>query len=97
EYNGQKFDITGVKEMGRGQYTVSTQVLLSDGSGKVMVSYRCMIYSGSIIKIRDIISENISLITTQRSEFNSIMGASGIAGLVKLLKNRVTTLENNKK
>lgn len=86
EYNNQVIKITGSKDIGNDQYIVSTQILSVKGPEKttINVGYRCK-KSDSDFKIRDITGEDFSLLSTQRSEFSSVVAKSGIDGLIKTL------------
>ncbi len=92
EYNGQEFTISLVKALDNNQYIVMTSMVSNSGSNnKLNVSYRCKEYSDGKIKIIDIIGENISLLTTQRSEFSSIIARESIEALIEILKSKVTS------
>jgi len=81
KYNGQKIEIKNIKPTGDDQYIVQTDLNL-DGpnSAPYNVDYRIKYVSGKF-KIRDIIAEGVSMMTTQRSDFSSIVSSSGIEAL----------------
>ena len=87
DYNGQRLVIKGVRELRKNQYMVSTKIK-GDGDGvDIFVSYRLKFMGGSF-KIKDIIAEDVSMISTQRADFSSIMGSQGYNGLINLLKSK---------
>ncbi len=88
DYNGQKFDIKGSKNLSEDQYLVSTSIRPTDDSASpVKVEYRLKYVNGSF-KMRDIIAEGISMIATQRSEFSSIMNEGGYEALMAKLRDK---------
>lgn len=89
EYNNQEIKITGTKDMGNGQYVVSTQIVTVKGGEKntINISYRCK-QDGDKFQIRDIIGEDFSLLATQRSEFASVITSGGIDKLIKTLSDK---------
>lgn len=98
EYNGQITKIISVQDLGNQQYIVTTEIIPAkknddkkNENSAIKVAYRCKIENdggeknsngSDNVKIRDIITENISLITTQRSEFSSIVANSGVQQLL---------------
>jgi phospholipid transport system substrate-binding protein len=88
DYNGQKFDIRGSKDLNVDQYLVSTEIKpVDENSSPYKVEYRLKYDSGSF-KMRDIIAEGVSMISTQRSEFASIMNNGGFESLIKKLQEK---------
>ena len=64
---------------------------INDTSGQaILVDYRLRGDSGAF-KIVDITVEGVSLLTTQRSEFNGIVERKGIDGLIEALKKQVAS------
>ncbi len=89
EYNGQKMAVSSIRPLGNDQYIVSTQIMGAvSNDTKVNVAYKCKLYNDGHIMFRDIVGENVSLISTQRSEFNALIGRDGIDALIALLKNK---------
>jgi phospholipid transport system substrate-binding protein len=87
EYNNQEIKITNVKDIGNDQYIVSIQVISDKNNSDsitINIGYRCKLYDDKF-KIRDMIGENFSLLTTQRSEFASVVAKGGIDLLIKTL------------
>ncbi len=93
EYNDNSVTVTNIKAMDRNQYMVTTQVI-SANNKTYDISYRCKQYEDGSIKIIDIVGENISLISAQRSEFSSIIENNSIDYLISTISSKVN---NNKK
>lgn len=86
DYNGSKYTITGVKDEADGQYSVAMNINAPQAEQKeVKAGYRLRMDEAGSFKIIDIIIEGVSLITTQRSEFSSIMQQGGIDTLISKL------------
>lgn len=91
EYTSGGFKVLGTKEDGDHEYVVSMQIQTSDsGSEPVMVDYRVR-EDGGKFKIFDVIVEGVSMITTQRSEFSSILNNKGIDYLIGQLAAKAKT------
>ncbi len=89
EYNNQEIKILSTKDMGNDQYIVSTQIISVKGTEKntINIGYRCK-KSDGVFKIRDISGEDLSLLTTQRSEFSSVITNGGVDKLIKTLADK---------
>ena len=88
KYSGQTYALKGARA--DGDATV-VNMEIDDPSGEnVHVDYRLKDDSGSF-KIVDITVEGVSLLTTQRSEFNGITETKGIDGLIDALKKQVAS------
>lgn len=85
DYNNQRIEIKGIKELANGSYQVVTDIVGS--SSTVRVEYRIK-KDNSRYKIHDIIAEGVSLLTTQRSEFSSIMNSDGFEALIDKLESK---------
>lgn len=86
EYTNESFKVTNVRDDGDNEYTLSTEIV-RPGKENVFVDYR-MRESGKSYKIFDIIVEGVSLITTQRSEFGSVVAREGMDHLIDQLAKR---------
>jgi phospholipid transport system substrate-binding protein len=85
DYTSGSFKITSAQEDGDGEYTVGMQITSNDkGAEPVLVDYRVRA-EGNGFKIFDVIVEGVSLITTQRSEFASVLNDKGIDHLIEQL------------
>lgn len=88
DYTSGSFKITSTKDDGDGEYTVSMQMSSGKANDEpVLVDYRVRRQDGGF-KIFDVIVEGVSLITTQRSEFNSVLSSNGIDYLIDQLSER---------
>lgn len=85
EYNNQDVKIVAIRKVRDDEYIVVTNII--QRSNSFVVAYKVK-ENGGHFKIRDIIAENISLIVSQRSEFNSIIAKNGINKLIQMLKNK---------
>jgi phospholipid transport system substrate-binding protein len=82
EYSGSKYKITDVRDAGDGQFLVRMDVDTPQQSQDVQTGYRLRDVGNGQFKISDIIIEGVSLITTQRSEFASVVQKSSIEALI---------------
>lgn len=84
DYTSGSFKITATREDSASESTISMQIIPGDGKSEpVQVDYR--VRQGSNLKIFDVIVEGVSLITTQRSEFSSVIANKGIDHLISQL------------
>lgn len=84
EYTSGDFKVTGSEDDGDGEFTVSMQIKpgdQSDNGQPILVDYRVR-HEGGGFKIFDVIVEGVSMITTQRSEFASVIDKGGIDYLI---------------
>lgn len=89
-YNGSQYTITGARDEGNGEFTVNMKIKTPQQSQDTLAGYRLASNNGQF-KIHDIIIEGVSLITTQRSEFASVVSREGMAGLIKDIENKAQT------
>jgi phospholipid transport system substrate-binding protein len=83
DYTGSKYTVTGVKSEETGQFTVGMQIKTKKADEQnVQAGYRVKAADGGGLKVIDIIIEGVSLLTTQRSEFNSVVQKDGIDKLI---------------
>lgn len=93
EYKGQKFTLAETRKEGKDEYLVKT-LITSASEAPIRVDYRVR-ETGGTFKVSDIISEGVSLINTQRSEFGSVVSREGMDYLVEKLKERLEKLKAN--
>jgi len=87
DYSSGSFKILGAHDDGNGEFTINMQIESGEaGSKPVMVDYR--VRKGSKFAIFDIIVEGVSMITTQRSEFTSVINSNGMDYLITQLANK---------
>jgi phospholipid transport system substrate-binding protein len=84
EYSGEKFNILKAQDMGNAQYMLSTEILRPGGQPAVLVDYKIREEAG-VYQIYDIVVEGVSLIATQRSEFDAVVSRKGLDFLIEQL------------
>lgn len=85
-FSDGSFKVTASRDDGDGEYTVSTQMQtaeVADGE-PIFVDYRIHKVDKSF-KIFDVIVEGVSLLTTQRTEFSSVINNKGVDYLIDQL------------
>ena len=88
DYSSGTFKITGAHDDGENEFTISMQMQAGDaGAQPVSVDYRVRA-NGKGFKVFDVIVEGVSMITTQRSEFASVIGSHDIDYLITQLANK---------
>lgn len=93
EYTNESFNITNAREDSPGSFTLRMEIV-RPGQESVVVDYR-LHAKGSDFKIFDIIVEGVSLITTQRSEFSSIVQRQGLDYLIDQLGKKSADVASN--
>lgn len=84
KYSGQSYELKNART--DGDANVVTMVIHDTDGEDINVDYRLRGDGG--YRIVDIVVEGVSLLTTQRSEFNSIVESKGIDGLIAALKSK---------
>ncbi|WP_425404692.1 MlaC/ttg2D family ABC transporter substrate-binding protein [Hwanghaeella sp.] len=92
EYGGQQFEVTGTSQAGKADALVVTAITSGDGSPPVKAGWRVKTDRDGKLKIVDVIVEGVSMLQTQRSEFDSVVRRSGLDGLMALLKEKLDQL-----
>lgn len=87
DYTGGSFTLVGTKDDGDGEYTVTMQMQANDpGNEPVQVDYRIHKVDGDKeFKIFDVVVEGVGLLSTQRSEFSSVIANKGLDYLINQL------------
>jgi phospholipid transport system substrate-binding protein len=93
-YNGRKFTVKDVTEQS-GFYVVKSEFLPRDSDVAISVDFRVKERNGKLV-ILDFIAEGVSLIETQRSEFNSAISQEGMDKFLETLRQRVKKLATQK-
>ena len=75
EYNGQGFEVTSYKDVGKKDISV-TSYITPDNGAKVRVDWRVRHKDGQY-KIIDVVIEGVSMSLTQRSDFASVIQRGG--------------------
>ena len=83
-YSGETFTVVKAHAIDDKDTLVNTEITQSNAE-PIRVDYRVRARQGDY-KIVDVLVEGISLITTQRSEFASIINRDGIDGLLALMR-----------
>lgn len=86
DYTSGSFKVTDIRDMGEGEYMVSMELKSDEKSNDppVFIDYRIRSEQGHF-KIIDVVVEGVSLITTQRSEFASVIAHEGMDYLINQL------------
>lgn len=88
DYKGQKALVTKVQEIDKDVYIVKTEVMSTSGAASIKVDYMVRAQGDGSLKIGDVITEGVSMISSQQSEFVSIISNKGFEVLVIDLKNK---------
>ncbi len=99
DYTSGSFKITDAKSDGDDEFTVSMQIKADDGGNEpVMVDYKIRSDKGhkNNFVVYDIIVEGVSMITTQRSEFTSVISNKGMDYLISQLASGTAPAPNLK-
>ena len=92
-YNGRKFTVSEVSKR-RSFYLAKAEFLPRESNIPILIDFRVKEKNGRLV-ILDFIAEGISLIETQRSEFNSAISQNGMDKFLEILNKRVKRLEVN--
>lgn len=87
DYSGQSYKVKNARKQPDGDYLVTMALESSTGGADILTDYRLRPASGSF-KVVDIIVEGVSLITTQRSEFGSVVSRKGAEALIVALEKK---------
>lgn len=89
EYNNQKIKIIKAYTTDDNEYTVETKIIDKDGT-TINIDYKIKKHENGAYMIFDVIAEGVSLITTQRSDFASVLSRDGIDALIARLSAKST-------
>jgi phospholipid transport system substrate-binding protein len=92
-YNGRKFTVNSVSKQ-KSFYVAKAEFLPRESNVPISVDFRVKEKDGKLV-ILDFIAEGISLIETQRSEFNSVISQNGMDEFLKILTARVEKLKSD--
>ena len=92
KYSGQTYSLK--KTRNDGNASVVTMEIQDSNGQAFLVDYRLREQNGGF-KVLDIVVEGVSLLSTQRSEFASIIDQKGIDGLTEALKKQVAAKSGN--
>lgn len=91
-YSGGSYKILDATEDEEGKVTVAMEIRTPEDRN-VTVEYRLHTTADGSFKVFDVVVEGVSLITTQRSEFASVLGNNGLDYLIDQLANRTLSLD----
>ena len=90
-YGGQTFEITGTSAAGKRDAIVFTRID-QEGAPPIQAGWRVKTVQSGDLKIVDVVVEGVSMLQTQRSEFESVVRRSGLDGLMEALRNKLEKL-----
>lgn len=93
-YKGNSFNVKEVIKQKR-FYLVKTDFITKKTDPAIAIDFRVKEYEGRLV-VLDFIAEGISLIETQRSEFNSAISKNGMDKFLDDLAERVKNLKDKK-
>jgi phospholipid transport system substrate-binding protein len=84
------FNITNLRDLGEGDSLVQTAISRPSGPP---LNYEWRVRdNGGTVKIVDVVVEGVSLLVTQRADFTSVAGQSGMDGLIKTLRDKAAAI-----
>ncbi len=90
-YNGKKFEVLSVEQQ-NGFYVAKCEFIPRDSNNSINVQFRVKDRDGKLL-VLDFVTEGISLIETQRSEFSSAISEKGMDKFMNDLAERVKVLK----
>jgi phospholipid transport system substrate-binding protein len=86
-YAGQRFEVTGSHTVGDGDVLVTSRIMPAGGA-PIQADWRVRQTDGKP-RIIDVVVAGVSLVVTQRNEFQSVVQGKGFDGLMTLLRQRI--------
>lgn len=80
QYNGQQVKIVKVQNISDNEYVVKTAIMKT-GQDPFLVDYLVRAYPDGSYKVFDVVTESISMITSQQAEFANTIVTNGIKAL----------------
>ncbi|RED53386.1 ABC-type transporter MlaC component [Aestuariispira insulae] len=90
-YDGETFSITNSQQAGRSDAMVFTDIL-KDGKPLAAVGWRITTQKGEL-KILDVKVEKISMVQTEKSQFQTVLQKEGFDGLLSQLQQQLDKME----
>jgi phospholipid transport system substrate-binding protein len=87
EYTGQQFRVSGAKPTTRADDTIVSSQVLQQGAPPLSIEWRVR-HAGGQYKVIDVFIENVSMMITQRSDFDAVVQRGGIDSLINSLRQR---------
>ena len=91
-YNGEKALLKNIKKIDDDMFIVNMEIVRPSGQQPVKIDYlvhKLDNETKSKYRIADIITEGISILNSQQSEFNSVISSGGIDALINDLEKRL--------
>jgi phospholipid transport system substrate-binding protein len=92
DYTGGSFKILYTRNDGDGEYTVGMQIQGGNNGEPVLIDYKIRDNGKRSFQVFDVIIEGVSMLTTQRSEFSSIVGSKGLDYLIDQLEKKTASI-----
>jgi phospholipid transport system substrate-binding protein len=86
-YKGEKIAVKDVKQINQDGFAVKTEIL-SPSKNNIHVNFMVRKKGEGQFLVFDVVTEGVSLITAQRSEFSSVIASQGIDELIKTLESK---------
>ncbi len=90
QYTGQQIKINSVQNISDNEYIVKTSII-KNGQDPLMINYLVRSYPGDVYKVFDVVTEGVSMITSQQAEFSNTITTSGISSLESDLISKTKT------
>ena len=91
-YTGQKAKIIQVTNRSDSEFMVDLSIINNGGQGNTKVSYLIRLTkdgNNEVLKVSDVITEGVSLIRSQQSEFTNIISSRGFDALLAELRSKL--------
>jgi phospholipid transport system substrate-binding protein len=85
DYSGQRFVVSNATDAGERDVIVTSEIV-KDGESSVQTDWRVRGYEGAM-KIVDVKVAGVSMLSSQRAEFTSVIRERGFDGLIEMLRN----------
>ncbi|MBP7190625.1 MAG: ABC transporter substrate-binding protein, partial [Rickettsiaceae bacterium] len=95
QYNGQKVQVYNIQNISDTEYMVKTKIV-REGQDPLLIDYGVRVYPGALYKVFDVVTEGVSMITSQQSEFTNIITSDGFDSLGKELSERIKHPDSEK-
>lgn len=99
-YNGEKAVVKKVKKIDDRMFIINMEIVKTDSASPIKVDYLIHKLDNEVAhpyKVADIITEGVSILNSQQSEFNSVISSQGIEALVADLKAKIARKEQKEK
>ena len=83
---GGRLTLTGSRAVGEGDTLVGTRILLAGGRPPVNVDWRVRDTGGGRLVVVDVVAEGVSMLVTNRSQFDAVVNSRGIEGLLAQMR-----------